>query len=404
MPLFEYEARTKDGEVQVGRVEALNREAAAEILQRHSLIIVTLESVEEKPIFQKRIAFFEHVDRKEISVFSRQLSTLFKASVPLVVSIRTLANQTDNPKFKDILLSVASNIDGGMPFSQALEEYPETFSNFYVQMIRAGEESGNLDEVLSYLAEYTERDYYIASKIKGAMTYPAFIIGVFILVGMAVMLFVIPNLLQVLEQSGATDLPFLTRAIAFASQLTQDAWHIMLIGMVAFVVGIWRFIKTDTGHDIWSRVQLKLPIFGKLFKNIYMFRFSSSLSMLVRGGVPVNRSLDITANVISNIVYQGIFEELRDKVNKGDSISKTLEKYEQVDVMVTQMIAVGERTGKLSDILGNVSQFYEDEINNTIDNLVSLIEPIMIVAIGIAVALLVAGVLLPMYNTISAIG
>ncbi|MDX1607610.1 MAG: type II secretion system F family protein [Candidatus Spechtbacterales bacterium] len=399
MPLFEYEARTKEGETQVGRVEAVNREAALEILQRHSLVIINLESIEERPIFQKRIAFFERVNKKEVSIFSRQLSTLFKASVPLVVSVRTLAKQTENPKFKEALLNVASNVDGGMPFSQALEEHEDIFSNFYVQMIRAGEESGTLEQVLSYLAQYTERDYYIVSKIRGAMTYPAFIIGVFGIVGIGMLVFVVPNLLDVLDQQGA-ELPALTKGIAFLSDLVRTRWPILAIGLPALLVGAWRFTKTPTGQDTWGKVQLKMPVFGKLFKNIYMFRFSSSFGMLVKGGIPVNRALEITSNVIDNAVYKEIVMSAQDKVSKGESIAKTLEEYEQVDVMVTQMIAVGEKTGKLSEILENVSDFYQSEISNTIENLVALIEPIMIVLLGLAVALLVAGILLPIYNSV----
>ncbi|MEX0877643.1 MAG: type II secretion system F family protein [Candidatus Spechtbacterales bacterium] len=400
MPLFEYESRTPEGETQTGRVDAVSKDAALEILQRNSLIVIKLESVDEALIFSRRIKLFERVNKKEISVFSRQLSTLFQASVPLVVSLRTLANQAENLKLKDTIMDTASNVDGGMPFSQALEQSPDVFSNFYIQMVRAGEESGTLDQVLVYLAEYTERDYYIMSKIKGAMTYPAFIVGVFFLIGILMLAFVIPSLLGALGNIDA-ELPVLTRGIAFLSDIVRESWHILIVGTIASLFGLWKFTKTPTGKTLWSKVQLKLPVFGKLFQNIYMFRFASSLGMLVRGGIPVNRALEITSNVIDNVVYKEIVIEAKEKVSKGESIAKALSVHPEIDSMVVQMTSVGESTGKLSDILENVSKFYQREISNTVENLVSLIEPIMIVIIGIAVGFLIAGVLLPIYNTTS---
>ncbi|MDP4010363.1 MAG: type II secretion system F family protein, partial [Candidatus Spechtbacteria bacterium] len=324
MPLFEYEGRTQEGETQIGRVDAVNREAALEILQRNNLIVVNLESIDQAPILSRRLKIFEHVNKKEISIFSRQLSTLFQASVPLVVSVRTLSNQAKSPKLKEALLAVASGVDGGMPFSQALEQHPEIFSNFYIQMVRAGEESGTLGKVLGYLAEYTERDYYIISKIKGAMTYPAFIVGVFILVGTGMLVFVIPQMLSVLEQAGTKDLPTITKVVKALSDFTVQRWPVLAVSFPILVFSGWKFFKTPTGQNLWSKGQLRIPVFGKLFKNIYMFRFSSSFGMLVRGGIPVNRALEITSNVIDNVVYKKVVMNAQDKVSKGESIAKAL--------------------------------------------------------------------------------
>lgn len=402
MPSFEYTARTKQGDVQTGQVEAIDKNSALQILQHHELVVISLESSEEESIYFRRIKFFEHVNKKEIAIFSRQLSTLFAASVPLVVSLHTLANQIENPKFQEALLNIAANVDGGMQFSSAILEYEDIFSNFYIQMIRAGEESGTLDEVLQYLAEYSEREYHVSSKIKGAMTYPAFVFSVFIFVGIAMLVFVVPSLLNVLSQSGE-ELPFATKAIVFLSDNLRERWYVILTGVILFGVGIWRFLKLPIGKDYWSRVQLHLPIFGNLFRKIYLFRFAESLGMLIRGGVPINTSLEITANVIDNLVYKRILLEAKDKVNKGEGIAETLAEYPEIAGMVTQMIAVGEKTGKLDVILQNISKFYEKEVDAVVDNLVALIEPIMIVSMGLGVALLMAGVLLPVYSTINTI-
>ncbi|MEX0869867.1 MAG: type II secretion system F family protein [Candidatus Spechtbacterales bacterium] len=403
MPLFEYKATTKEGEIQSGKVDAVNREAASQILQSHNLIITSLEAIDERPIFEKRIKIFERVTKKELSIFSRQLATLFKASVPLVVSVRTLATQTKNPKFKEALLSISSNIDGGVSFSQALAEHEDIFSSFYINMVRAGEESGTLDEVLNYLALYTERENSINSKIKGAMTYPIFVIGLLIMVAIAMLVFVIPNLMSVVEETEA-DLPLITIIVSGTSDFVRTKWYILILGIAAVTAGGWQFLKSELGKNLWHKVQLKIPGVGKLFQSIYMFRFTSSFSMLVKGGVPISSALDITAHVLSNDVYKAIILDIKDKVNKGDGIAATMENYPEISQMVTQMVAVGEQTGQLSEILGEVSKFYEEEVSTAIDALVSLIEPILIVLMGIGVALLIAGVLLPMYGTITELG
>ncbi|MDX1535473.1 MAG: type II secretion system F family protein [Candidatus Spechtbacterales bacterium] len=403
MPFFEYYAHTKEGEVQSGRVEAVDENAAVQILQRNGLIVTELESVEGKSLAKKEITLFERVTKKELAVFARQLATLFKASVPLTVSLNTLANQSENPMLKRTLLDVGAAIDGGMPFSKALQEYPDVFSNFFIQMVKAGEESGNLDEVLNYLAEHQDREYYIESKVRGAMIYPAFILGVLLIVGILVLAFIVPKLLAFLTASGTENLPLLTRVIIFLSDTVRTKWYLLILGFGGTGVGIWQFLKTTAGKEIWGRVQLKLPIFGSLFQKIYLFRFSESFSMLIKGGVPINKALTITAEVISNTTYREIVLEAQKKVSQGDSIASALEGYPEVSGMVTQMIAVGEKTGQLDAILQEISAFYEDEVKNLVDNLVSLIEPILIVVMGVGVGLLVAGVLVPIYNSISSL-
>lgn len=401
MPFFQYLARTKDGETQSGRVEAMDENAAIQILQRNGLVVTEVKSVEEESVATKEITIFERVTKKELAVFSRQLSTLFKASVPLTVSLHTLANQTENPKLQRTLLDVAASVDGGTPFSGALEEYEDVFSSFFVQMVKAGEESGNLDEVLNYLAEHQDREYYIESKVRGAMIYPAFIMGVLLIVGVLVLAFIVPKLTSFLVASGTENLPILTRVIIFSSDAVRTKWHLILIGIVGIGAGAWQFLRTAAGKELWGKVQLKLPVFGPLFQKIYLFRFAESFSMLIKGGVPINKALLITANVISSSTYRAIVLDAQEKVSHGDSIASALEGHPEISGMVTQMIAVGEKTGQLDTILQDVAGFYEDEVKNVVDNLVSLIEPILIVVMGLGVGLLVAGVLLPIYQSIS---
>ena len=400
MANFEYQARTKNGEVQTGIVEAANEQSALKILQGNNLIVISVSAVESAPLYLKQFKFLQRVSAKDLAIFSRQLATLFAASVPIVPSLYTLAKQVDNTKLQDALLDIAANVDGGMSLDKALEQYPDIFSNFYVQIIRAGEESGTLDKVLNYLADYTEREHRIFSKIRGSMMYPAFIMGVFLIVGTAMLVFVIPQLLSVLSQSGG-QLPFITKVIAGASDFIRNQWYLLLAGLVIGLFVVIRFLRTQMGKDAWSRWQLRLPIFGKIFRNIYLFRFTESFGLLIRGGVPINISLEISANVIDNKIYKDIILDAKDKVTKGVPLSSALENYSEVSGMVTQMISVGEKTGKLDSVLENVANFYEQEVSNAIDNLVSLIEPVLIVILGAGVALLVAGILLPIYTSIN---
>ncbi|OGZ62908.1 MAG: hypothetical protein A3H51_00465, partial [Candidatus Spechtbacteria bacterium RIFCSPLOWO2_02_FULL_38_8] len=383
-----------------GIVEAANEQSALKILQGNNLIVISVSAVESAPLYLKQFKFLQRVSAKDLAIFSRQLATLFAASVPIVPSLYTLAKQVDNTKLQDALLDIAANVDGGMSLDKALEQYPDIFSNFYVQIIRAGEESGTLDKVLNYLADYTEREHRIFSKIRGSMMYPAFIMGVFLIVGTAMLVFVIPQLLSVLSQSGG-QLPFITKVIAGASDFIRNQWYLLLAGLVIGLFVVIRFLRTQMGKDAWSRWQLRLPIFGKIFRNIYLFRFTESFGLLIRGGVPINISLEISANVIDNKIYKDIILDAKDKVTKGVPLSSALENYSEVSGMVTQMISVGEKTGKLDSVLENVANFYEQEVSNAIDNLVSLIEPVLIVILGAGVALLVAGILLPIYTSIN---
>lgn len=402
MAVFEYQARTSDGNVQAGTVEAANEAAALEILQRNNLFVIAIQSPKEKQLYMRQITIFNRVTGKDLAIFFRQLSALFKAAVPLVSALDVLAEQTKNIKLGDAAREISAKVDGGMPLHKAMEEFPNIFNNFSVQLVRAGEESGAMDQVLLYLAEYTERDYRIKAKIKSAMMYPAFIFGVFVLVGILMLVWIVPNLLLVISETGA-EVPFITQVISDMSDFFRDRWYIALGGTFLIIYGAYRFFKSDFGGELWGKWQLTLPIFGKIFRNIYLFRFAESLGLLIKGGMSIDSSLKITADVIDNVVYRQIVNEAREKVNKGERIAATLEKYPQMEGLVTSMIAVGERTGTLESVLEISSNFYTQEVETSIESLSALIEPILIVILAIGVGLLIAGVLLPIYGTITSL-
>ncbi|OGZ58669.1 MAG: hypothetical protein A2827_03385 [Candidatus Spechtbacteria bacterium RIFCSPHIGHO2_01_FULL_43_30] len=397
MSVFNYQARTKEGEIQEGRVEATSKESAAEILQRHGLIVTLIERSQDVPIYSRNIKIFQGVKKKEIVIFCRQLTTLFASEIPLVMALRTIARQTRNPVFREKVSEIAADVEGGLPFSDALSKHKKIFSEFYVQMVKAGEVSGKLDEILVYLADNIEREYQVASKIKGAMIYPAFITFAFGTVVLMIMIFVIPQLQDIFEESGQ-DLPFLTRVIVGASDFLRTRWYVLIVLLPVIGFFVWKYRQTEAGRQILDRIKLKIPVFGGILKKVYLFRFSESLGTLIKGGIPIIKSLTIAGDVTGNEVFRRIVHGARDSIKRGASLGEGLVIYDEIPPLVSQMVAVGEQAGKLDMVLDTISDFYEKEVNVAIDSLTSLIEPLMLVIMGLGVGLLVAGVMLPIYN------
>jgi type II secretory pathway component PulF len=398
MAKFDYQARNHSGSLQSGTVEAASLENAVSILQRHGLIIVSLDPQRKKSLFDYEINIFNKVKNKDVVIFSRQLAILFEAQVPIVESFEALINQTEKASFRMILSDILNDIEGGMSLSKALSRYPNIFSHFYISMIKSGEASGKLQEVFSYLADHTERSYYLLSKIRGAMMYPAFIIGAFVVVGFLMMLFVVPQLTSVLEETGQ-DLPFTTKILIGASNIVKDwFWGIIILPIIA-AIGLWRYQKTPRGKEAMDEILVRIPVIGNLLKKVYLSRFAENLSTLVKGGLPIIQALRVTGDVITNQVYSNIIIEAIEEIKGGGNISTTLSKYpKEFPRFVTQMVLTGEKTGKLAKVLENVSDFYQREVDNMTGNLTQLIEPVLIVILGIGVGGLVSSILVPIYN------
>ena len=401
MPIFNYQARTRKGDIQTGRVEASSPQSARDILQRNKLIVVDLEPVSEAPVYARKIAFFDRVGKKDVVIVSRQLATLFQAEVPLVTALRTVASQTQNNALKTVLVAVSADVDGGTSFSEAIKRHPKVFSDFYSQMVRAGEATGKLSNVLEYLAEHEERQYHIVSKVRGAMVYPIIVLVAFFVVGILMLMFVVPQLTTVLEASGQT-LPLLTRIIIGTSDFVRAFWYLVILGAVVLPISFFRYTKTDHGKRIWDIVQLRLPVIGGVYRKIYLFRFADSLSSLIQGGVPIAEALGITSDIVGNHEYQKIIIDAQSHVRRGETIGAAFRLYSEMPPLVTQMVTIGEQTGKLDSILKNVGAFYQKEVDTTLDNVTSLLEPILLLLLGLGVGILVLGVLMPIYNLTSA--
>ncbi|MBA7647948.1 putative type II secretion system protein F [subsurface metagenome] len=395
---FNYQARTKEGETQTGTVEAGTREAAIETLQRHDLVVVFLEKVSEVPIYARSLKFLQRIKVKEITIFYRQLAILFEANISPLEALKILGEQTRNPLFKNLIFDVEKDIRAGEPLSQAMAKHPKVFSNFYINVVKAGEATGKLHEVLKYLADHAEREYNLNHKIRGAFTYPAFIFGLFAIVAVLMMVYVVPQLTLMLEEVGG-ELPFATKVLIFTSSfLKKWIWLVVLI-VIGLAVALMRFIKTEKGRYILDVIKLKIPVFKSLFQKMYLARFAENLRTLLIGGIPILKALDITATVVGNKIYEKIIKEAREKVKVGGNISSAFANYpKEITPMVSQMVGVGEKTAQLDYILERIAIFYKEEVDRTVANMTQLIEPFMILILGIGVAFLVSSILMPIYN------
>lgn len=383
--------------MQTGTVEAADRQEAVDVLQTNGLVVVALEE-EGKSILTFKLRIFSRVKANDLVSFSRQLATLFGSKVSLMASLKLLAAQTKEPYFQEVIFNVANAVEAGDSFSLALSRHPKVFSDFYVNMVKAGEVSGNLEKTLEFLADYLEKQFSLVSKIKGALTYPAFIFFGFIVVGILVLTMVIPNLTEVLTQAGQ-ELPLPTKIIiAFSDLLIHWGWLLGILLAALISGGVALVKRSERARYVIDDWKLKVPIFGKIYKKFYLSRMADNLGTLIDGGLSILQAFQITADVVGNRVFKQIILEAKEQIRVGSSISAVFEKYEVIPPLVSQMIATGEKTGSLDYILKKLSDFYRREVDTIVDSLSQLIEPLLIFLLGAGVAILFAAVLLPVYN------
>ncbi len=403
MSFFSYRARDQSGVESRGLVEAPSEAVATETLLEKGLVVLGLEEQKQKSKLEIKIPFIgDRVKIKDVVIFSRQFAVMASANLPIVQAFRILIKQTANNALRIVLSEIADEVEGGARLSLALSKHPEVFSDFYISMVKSGETAGKLEEVLNYLADQMEKDFDLMSKVKGAMTYPIFIMGGLVLVGTVMMVFVVPKLTEVLQQSGA-QLPFTTKALIAVSNVMKKSWWIVgIVGMVGFFSGRSYIRREPRARYAWDLFKLKAPLFGPLiFQKIYVVRFTRSLATLLLGGVTLVQSLHIVSDVVGNAVYKRLLDETIKEVEDGNSIATAFLQSKHMPVMVSQLLVVGEQTGRLDDILNKMSNFYAREVDNSVGNLVTLIEPIVLLLMGGAVGVMVSAILLPLYNLAS---
>jgi type IV pilus assembly protein PilC len=401
--LFTYKAIDQDGHEREGTIEAPAQDLAVAALQRRNLIISRIDSAEEKQsLLQTKIGFFTHISNKEVVILSRQIATLFEAQVPALRVFRLLASEVDNEKLGQVLSAVADDIQGGTPMSRALARHPKVFSTYYVNMVRAGEESGKLSMTFSYLADYLDRTYEVMSKAQNALIYPAFVICVFFAVMGLMLTLVIPSITAVLADSGQA-IPIYTQIVISVSNFAVDYGVLFLIALIAFGFYIWQFAKTEKGKLTLDSLKISVPYVGDLYQKLYLTRITDSFSTMLLSGVSIVEAFDITASVVGNAAYAAVLTEVQQAVKGGASISEAFSRHPEIPGIMVAMTKVGEETGELGQILTTLTKFYNREVVNAVDTLVGLIEPIMIVALGLGVGILMAAVLMPIYNLAAAI-
>lgn len=396
MPKFSYKARDVAGNLVEGVLEAPSEPVLQEIVRNKDLILVS--SRKKGASFDiRKIQIGSGIKAKDVVLFARQLSVLISATVPIVRALRILVEQQEKPGFRKVIDEVANDVDSGTRLSAAMHKHPKVFDDFFVYMIRAGETTGRLDEVLTYLADQKEKDYQLVSKMISSMIYPLFILvalgGVFVFM----MIFVIPQLLDVVSQSGA-ELPIVTRILIWTSNTMQNYWYLIL-GVVVLLAGGYLVGRNyPVGKRYIHMAQLYIPVIGNIFRKIYLARMSRSLGNLLASGVPVNQAITIVGDIVGNSYYKSIMQQAVKDVEGGKALSQSLEQHTLIPPMMSQMVNVGEETGKMDEILAKLADYYTNEVSSLTDALVSLVEPIILMLLGAGALILVSGILLPIYQ------
>ncbi len=401
--LYLYKAIYNTGEKKDGSIEAVNIDVAISVLQKQGLLLKDIRPADEKKdVFSLEIGFFNRVSSRDVVILSRQLSTLFDAQVSALRIFRLVGEQTENKALKKQLSEVADDLQGGSSISNAMSKHPDVFSDFYVNMVKSGEESGKLDETFNYLAEYLDRTYEVTSKAKNALIYPAFVIATFL--GVMILMFsvIIPKIALMIADSGQ-EIPIYTKIVLGISSVIVN--HGILLSVITVVLAFigWKYAKTEEGGRTVDHLKLSIPYVGNLYTKLYLSRIADNMATMINSGIPMLRALDITASVVDNGIYKAILTDAANQVKAGVALSNTFSKYDaEIPGIMVQMIKVGEETGQLGTILKTLSKFYQREVITAVDTLVSLIEPVMIVSLGLGVGVLLASVLMPIYNIASA--
>ncbi len=395
--LFRYKAVDEQGINKDGEIDAPNKDLAISGLQRRGFIIISIK--ENKKVKNGLdTAIFERVSMKEIVIFSRQIATLFEAQVSALKAFTLISTNSENPLFARKLNEITTDIQGGVSISGAMKKHPDVFSEFYVNMIKAGEETGKLNETFLYLAEYLDRQYALTNKTRNALIYPFFVIITFFVVMALMLTVVIPKLSDIIRDSGQ-EVPIYTKVVIGLSDFFVQYGLIFLIFLAMGFLWLWFLSRSEKGKIYVDHSRLSIPVVGNLYRKLYISRISDNLHTMLVSGIPIVRSLDITADVVSSKVYKDLLKKVAEDVKAGSSISSAFEKFPTyLPPILVQMIKVGEETGSLGNILKTLADFYKREVDDAVDTMVGLIEPVMVVVLGIAVGLLLVSVLVPIYN------
>ncbi len=394
--LYKYKAIDDKGANKEGAIDAPGKDLAISALQRRGYVILSIvEEGEKQSLFH--FSFLDKIKTKDVVILSRQISTLFEAQVSALKAFSMLAANSDNKLLGKKLSQVADDLQAGVSISGALSKHPDVFTDFYINMVKAGEETGKLNDTFSYLADYLDRQYSVTSKTRNALIYPAFVIVTFFVVMGLMFVVVIPKLSSIIEDSGQ-DVPFYTKLVIGASNFFVNYGFIILIFLVLLGIWAWRLSATERGKIYLDRLKLSLPAVGNLYKKLYLSRIADNLETMLSSGIQIVRAIDITSDIVGSQIYKAALKESADGVKSGLSLSLALERHPEFPGILVQMVKVGEETGAMAKILKTLALFYKREVDDAVDTLVGLIEPIMIVVLGLGVGILLTSILVPIYN------
>jgi len=401
MPVYKWEGKTLKGSIKRGETEAPS-EAALRIHLRQQNIIPTKVASKGKEI-RINLPFGKKVKQRSVAIFTRQLATMIDAGLPLVQSLEILSSQQESKVFKGIIREIREDVEGGSTFAGALKKHPGTFNELYTNLIVAGEEGGILDNILTRLANYIEKAEALKKKVKSALVYPSTIVGVAVIVVMILMIFVIP-VFETMFKSAGQSLPLPTLITLTISKLIKKYIIIVIPGMILLIYLLRKYYQTEGGRTIIDRLLLKLPVFGPLFQKISVARFSRTLGTLVSSGVPILDGLTIVSRTSGNRTIETAILNARSSIREGETIAEPLGRSGIFPPMVIQMISVGESTGALDSMLAKIAEFYEEEVDVAVANLTSLLEPFLMIFLGVVIGGVVISMYLPIFQMASAVG
>lgn len=399
---FKYKVFNKDGQVIESVMDSSSKDDLIAKLQGEGNIIVSVDEApsEFSSTWLERLT--ERITDKDVVMASKQLSTLIGGGIQALRSFRLMASESSSKALGKRFTIIADDVQSGVPVYKALARHPDVFNNFYISMVHAGEESGKLREVLEYLANYLERNYELIQKTKKALTYPVFVIFTFIVVMLVMSIFVLPKLAELLTQQGQT-LPTYTQFIVDFSHFILSYWWMIVPAIVLLGYYFVTYIKTPNGAAYFDNFKLRIPAINQLYKKLYLSRMADNIETMLASGVPIVQALQITSEVVDNYVFRKMIERIEGKVRQGKLLSVAFSEEPLIPTVMVQMTRIGEETGELGYMLKNLSQFYKRELEQTIESTLALLEPVMIVVMGLGVGVLVSSVLMPMYNLTTSI-
>lgn len=399
MSTFIYKAREETGKSVKGTMEAASQEELAEKLRKMGYMPTSIKEALPGIPLNDITERFKKISIEDIIMFNVQLANMIDAGLPLLSSLRTLSHQIENKKLREIVGQVSRSVEGGAPFSDALAQHPKVFSKLFINTVMAGETSGKLNTVLNRLAVYVEQQEDLRQKIQGALFYPAILLVTGVSVILFIISFVMPQFVKIFTEANV-DLPLPTRILYETGVVLKKFWYLILLGVGVLVFGIKRYVNTPGGRLRFDQWQLRLPVVGPLVRKVVISRFSRTLATLVESGVPILQSLDIIRNVVGNEVIGRVVQNVRDSVEGGERLAQSLKVSEEFPADTVQMIAVGEESGKLGQMLNKIADFYDTAVNYSVKKLTALIEPVFLVIMGAMVAFIMASMLMPIFDMV----